>query len=183
MGSDYFVVPTSPDYYCKQAVSSLSRVLPRWNLGVAGFRNPALLYPFPQNPPKFCGIISQRYRPRVGNPAKSFQKWIDVIKAIVESDLVPVLDANSMCVSREEFVAASPADTPYNLINISDFNSLIAQSQTHSTPVFALSDAQIEQAGKVLITMKKSRDDFEKAFSALANTVEILTGIKDSESS
>jgi chromosome partitioning protein len=69
MGSDFFIVPTSPDYYCKQAVTSLARVLPRWNSGVAHFRNPALLYPFPALPPKFCGIISQRYRQRSGNPA------------------------------------------------------------------------------------------------------------------
>ena len=52
MGSDYFIVPTSPDYYCNQAISSLSRVLPRWNAGVFHFRNPALLYPFPNKPPK-----------------------------------------------------------------------------------------------------------------------------------
>jgi chromosome partitioning protein len=44
MGSDYFVVPTSPDYYCNQAISSLSRVLPRWNDGVRQFREKTLLY-------------------------------------------------------------------------------------------------------------------------------------------
>jgi chromosome partitioning protein len=63
MGSDFFIVPTSPDYYCKQAITSLTRVLLRWNNGVAHFRNQSLLYPFPMEPPKFCGIISQRYRP------------------------------------------------------------------------------------------------------------------------
>lgn len=73
MGCDYFIVPTSPDYYCDQAISSLSRVLPRWNAGVTHFRNTSLAYPFPEDPPKFCGIISQRYRPRMGNPAQSFQ--------------------------------------------------------------------------------------------------------------
>lgn len=89
MGSDYFIVPTSPDYYCNQAISSLSRVLPRWNAGVSHFRNPTLLYPFPTTPPKFCGIISQRYRPRMGNPAQSFQGWIDVITKSVQTELVP----------------------------------------------------------------------------------------------
>jgi chromosome partitioning protein len=92
MGSDFFIVPTSPDYYCKQAITSLARVLPRWNSGVAHFRNPALLYPFPASPPKFCGIISQRYRPRSGNPAKSFQQWIDKIKESIIKDFVPALD-------------------------------------------------------------------------------------------
>jgi hypothetical protein len=177
MGSDYFIVPTSPDYYCNQAVSSLSRVLPRWNSGVNTFRNESLIYPFPANPPKFCGIISQRYRPRSGNPAHSFQQWIDVIKETVLKEFVPVLTQNGMAISVSEFNASAPSDTPFNLINIADFNSLIAQSQKHNVPVFALTDQQIEQAGVVLDTMKKSRDDFKKSFHALANTIEIISGL------
>ena len=89
MGSDYFIVPISPDYYCNQAITSLARVLPRWNLGVQPFRSTKLVYPFPESPPKFCGIISQRYRPRLGNPARSFQQWIDVIKTTVVTEFVP----------------------------------------------------------------------------------------------
>lgn len=177
MGSDYFIVPTSPDYYCNQAISSLSRVLPRWNTAVSHFRNQSLVYPFPMSPPKFCGIISQRYRPRLGNPAYSFQQWIDIIKETVLKEFVPVLAQNGMSISVAEFNGAKPSDTPYNLINIADFNSLIAQSQKHNVPIFALTDAQIEQAGVILETMKKSRDDFKKAFHDLANTVEIIAGV------
>jgi chromosome partitioning protein len=177
MGADYFIVPTSPDYYCNQAISSLARVLPKWNVGVSAFRVPTLLYPFPANPPKFCGIISQRYRPRMGNPAQSFQQWIDIIKQTVLSEFVPAMSISGMAISVPEFNDAVPGDTPFNLINISDFNSLIAQSQKHSTPVFALSDAQIGQAGVILQTMKESRDSFRKSFEALANTVEIITGL------
>ena len=177
MGSDFFIVPTSPDYYCNQAISSLARVLPRWNSGVNLFRSPTLAYPFPIEPPKFCGIISQRYRPRSGNPAHSFQQWIDVIKQTVLGELVPILASNNMTVTVPQFNAASPADSPYNLINIADFNSLIAQSQKHNVPVFALSDAQIEQAGVILATMKTSRDLFKDSFDALANSIELITGI------
>lgn len=177
MGSDYFIVPTSPDYYCNQAISSLARVLPRWNFGVNLFRDPRLSYPFPKEPPKFCGIISQRYRPRSGEPAYSFQQWINIIKQTVLDELVPVLSANDMTVSVAQFNAAAPSDSPFNLINISDFNSLIAQSQKHSVPVFALSDQQIEQAGVILETMKKSRDSFKASFNALANTIEAVAGI------
>lgn len=182
MGSDYFIVPTSPDYYCNQAISSLSRVLPRWNTGVSHFRNPGLLYPFPSKPPKFCGIISQRYRPRMGNPAQSFQQWIDVIKASVTTELVPSLMKQGMSISVADFNNASPADTPFNLINISDFNSLIAQSQKHSVPVFALTDDQIEQSGIILKRMKRNREDFRDAFGKLAQTVEIIAGLSPGKS-
>jgi chromosome partitioning protein len=81
-----------------------------------------------------------------------------------------------MSVTVKQFNASSPGDTPYNLANIADFNSLIAQSQKYSTPVFALSDAQIEYAGKVLDTMKKSRDEFANTFHSLAKCVESITG-------
>lgn len=177
MGSDYFIVPTSPDYYCNQAMYSLSRVLPKWNAVVGTFRNQGLLYPFPGVPPKFCGIISQRYRPRLGAPAKSFQQWIDIIKESVLRELVPVLLKQGMCVSVDEFRASAPADTPYNLVNISDFNSLIAQSQKHNKPIFALTDEEIEQVGVILATQKKKQEEFKNAFYALANSVELMTGI------
>ncbi|WP_349934653.1 AAA family ATPase [Acetobacter sp. A11-2] len=175
MGSDYFIVPTSPDYYCKQAITSLARVVPSWNEGVEKFRSGSLRYKFPLNPPKFCGIISQRYRPRLGGPAKSFQKWIDTVKETVNNELIPTLRASNMCVTEAEFRAAHPQDTPYNLANIPDFNSLIAQSQRHNKPVFALTDAEIDQAGMILETMKKSRDSFKETFESLARSVAILT--------
>lgn len=178
MGSDFFIVPTSPDFYCEQAIHSLSRVLPRWDDGVQLFRGDSLQYKFPKKPPKFCGIISQRYRPRMGNPAQSFQQWIDKIKTSVLSELVPVLMTRNMCLTVAEFNGGAPSDTPYNLINIADFNSLIAQSQKHNTPVFALSDAQIEQTGVILTQMKESRDAFKAAFYSLANSIEIIAGLK-----
>lgn len=62
----------------------------------------------------------------------------------------------------------------YN-INISDFNSLIAQSQKHKTPVFELVDAEIEQSGKILVNMKKSKNDFKKVFEEFAKNVVGLT--------
>src|SRR5258708_9982753 len=124
MGEDYFIVPTSPDYYRNQAVSSLSRVLPRWSVGVTPFRVPGLLYPFPAKPPKFCGIISQRYRPRMGNPAQSFQHCVAIIKQTDLKELVPALNLVGMSISVTELNDAAPGATPFNLINIADFNSL-----------------------------------------------------------
>ncbi|MCX2525595.1 ParA family protein, partial [Larsenimonas rhizosphaerae] len=53
MGSDYFVVPTAPDFFCVQAIQSLISILPDWNVGIDPFRNgPGLIYGFPAEPPK-----------------------------------------------------------------------------------------------------------------------------------
>ncbi|MBY7119707.1 ParA family protein, partial [Klebsiella pneumoniae] len=71
MCSDYFIVPTSPDFFCAQAIKSLAQVLPRWNSEINSFRDSKILYPFPIEPPKFIGFISQKYRPRNNLPVKS----------------------------------------------------------------------------------------------------------------
>lgn len=175
MASDFFVVPTFPDFFCEQAVRSLSTVLPRWHTSIARFRNDALAYPIPASPPLFLGILSQKYRPRSGAPVKSFQKWIDRIKATVDQKLVPALSNIGMTITAQQFAQCVADDTPFNLANIADFNSLIAQSQKHNVPVFALTDAQIEQQGVVLDNMKDNRDTFLQVFNTLAASIECLT--------
>ncbi len=175
MSSDYFIIPTAPDFFCAQAIKSLTNVIPRWNTDIAALRNNSIVYPFPMTPPKFIGFLSQKYRPRNGSPAKSFQKWIDIIKDEVANSLIPALAPINMSVDQGTFIANVAADEPFNLANISDFNSLIAQSQKHNVPVFALTDSQIEQSGTILENMGESRDGFRKSFSQLAAEVHQLT--------
>jgi len=177
MASDFFIVPTSPDFFCAQAIKSLSNVIPRWNKEIETFREEDIDYPIPRNPPKFIGFISQRYRPRSGAPAKSFQRWIDIIKETVKRELIPSLERMDMTVSEDEFRSVVSGDEPYNLANVADFNSLIAQSQKYNVPIFALTDDQIEQGGVILENMKESRDNFRDVFSTLANEVVELTRI------
>jgi len=177
MASDYFVVPTSPDFFCAQAIKSLSTVIPRWNKEIDLFRDKTIEYPIPENPPKFIGFISQRYRPRSGAPAKSFQRWIDIIKDTVKRELIPSLEEIGMTVSKDDFSSCVSGNEPYNLANVADFNSLIAQSQKHNVPIFALTDDQIEQAGVILKNMKESRNNFKDVFSTLAKEIVDITKI------
>ncbi len=175
MSSNYFIVPTSPDFFCAQAIRSLANVVPRWNAEVQPFREAKIDYPLPSEPPKFLGFISQRYRPRSGVPAKSFQRWIDVIRETVNDQLIPTLSPINMAVSLDEFRKCVSGDEPDNLSNVADFNSLIAQSQKHNVPIFALTDEQIEQGGVILKNMKESRDSFRGVFSILAKEIHKLT--------
>ena len=159
MASDYFIVPTSPDYFCVQAINALSKVIPKWNEEINKFRVDENDFTFPKHPPQFLGFISQRYRPKSDIPAKAFKIWIDKIDTEVNEKLVPKL---------KEIKALRECDD-YNMAQIPDFNSLIAISQKHNTPVFMLTEAQIGHRGKVLKAMLKNKDNFYTIFDKLTD--------------
>jgi chromosome partitioning protein len=179
MQSDYFIIPCSPDFFCNMAISSLTSVLSTWFNTYSNIKiNPVFehaLYKFPSVIPKFIGTIQQRYRPRNGEAAKSFREWIETINQNVINNLVPALRANNMIIDESKFKEVGTPEEPYNIINIADFNSLIAQSQKFNTPIYCLTDQQIEQVGQVLDNMKISRDNFHTTFTQLGKTVIGLT--------
>lgn len=179
MQSDYFIVPCSPDYFCNMAINSLSKIIPVWNNTYDNLKShptfKEAIYKLPDTKPKFIGTILQRYRPRNGSPARSFQQWIDKINGNVNTNLVPILRQNNMIIDEIKFKKIATPEEPYNIINISDFNGLIAQSQKYNVPIFALNAQQIEQVGRILENMENARDEFHKTFTQLATTVIALT--------
>ena len=172
MQSDYFFIPCAPDYFCYMAIKSLSGTFPKWKSAYQkmaeqdAFKN--AIYKIKEEAPIFIGTIQQRYRPRNGSPVKAFAQWIDDINKLVSSTLVPSLKQYDMCISdnkKELF------EEPYNLANIADFNSLIAQSQEHKVPVFLLTQQQVGKVGNVWDNMKKSIENFYKTFDSLADRI------------
>ena len=57
------------------------------------------------------------------------------------------------------------------LLQMSEFNGLIALSQKHNSPVYALTDEQLAQTGIVLERTKKSMARFEELFSEGADRI------------
>jgi cellulose biosynthesis protein BcsQ len=176
MTSDCFIVPTNPDYFSAMAVQTLARVLPdwrKWAERAAGLRLlKEAVYPFPDMAPKLLGTIVQNYRPRDGRPASAFQAWIDSINSNVSENLFPKLMKEGMTLP--EPVYKKHGVEGLCLATIPDFNSLIAKSQDHQTPVYALTSEQLGQAGNVLASSERSRDNFREIFSDLADKVVAL---------
>lgn len=179
MTSDYFLVPMAPDYFSVMATDSLASVLPKWRAWAKQAQGVAVLqkatYPFPTVSPKFLGTVVQKYRLREGQtPSAAFQKWIDEIESGVQEKLLPALKAADMLMADAAYQSINiPPGKP--LLQMSDFNSLIALSQKHKVPVFALSDAQLEQTGVVLERTKKSMLKFRDLFSDAADRIMALT--------
>ncbi|MBN9047613.1 MAG: AAA family ATPase [Rhizobiales bacterium] len=176
--SDYFLVPMAPDYFSVMATDSLATVLPKWRDWLSRALSSRVLqdatYPLPNVSPKFLGTIIQKYRLRsASTPSTAFQRWIDEIEKKVTTVLTPVLETKGMMLPEAAYtsVGLKPGQP---LLQMSDFNGLIAQSQKHSAPVFALTDAQLEQTGIVLERTKKSMEQFRTLFSDAADRLVTL---------
>jgi cellulose biosynthesis protein BcsQ len=176
--SDYFIVPLHPDYFSTMALNSLSTTLPRWKAWAdTAYEIEALKnadYPFPKPHVLFIGSIIQKYRPRNGRASKAFQNWIDQLVLGLKNTLTPALEKAGM-LKANEFKARSGRDPWQPLLEVPDFNSLIALSQEHQVPVYALTQPQTGQTGSVWAQTKASMQAFETAFSACADRVIALT--------
>lgn len=192
MTSDYFIVPMFFDYFSVMATESLAKILPKWSawskLAKASSLLQEAIYPFPDKNPKFLGTIIQNFRIKKGVPVGAFQWWIEEIKMGVLTELMPVLKKNDMLLPDELYEKVSligPGETQFRLflddiasqpiLQLSDFNTLIARSQEHNAPVFDLTDDQLEISGVVLDTMKKSMHKFRDLFSDCADRIITLT--------
>ncbi len=195
--SDYFIVPMFPDYFSAMATESLASILPKWAAWAKQSKASPILqeaiYPFPDKRPKFLGTIIQNFRIREGVAAKAFKGWINEIKIGVQEKLIPVLRENNMLLPDELYIKTRTIEsqqTQFNfvhpdfvndtiisqpLLQMSDFNSLIALSQKHKAPVFDLSDEQIDQQGVILANTKGSMERFRDLFAVGADQIITLT--------
>lgn len=176
--SDYFIVPLHPDYFSAMALTSLAKTLPRWKAWAdTAFAIEVLAkadYPFSKPHAIFIGAVIQKYRPRSGRASKAFQHWIDQLVLGLRETLVPALEKAGM-VDPKNFKVCSGIDPWTPLMEVPDFNSLIALSQEHQVPVYALTEAHTGQQGAVWEQTKASMEIFRKAFSDCSDKVIALT--------
>jgi cellulose biosynthesis protein BcsQ len=172
--SNLFVVPMHPDYFSTMAVKSLTGVLPKWKAWADAAAHIDTLreaeYPFPATNPKFLGYVVQKYRPRGGYPSKAFQEWIDQLEASITETFIPTLKACGLMLDDGVYAAAG-YDPNQPILQMPDFNSLIARSQEHQVPIFELTPQQLEQAGSVLASTQASQAQFRELFSTAAERV------------
>jgi cellulose biosynthesis protein BcsQ len=178
MTSDFFIVPTTADFFSVMAVDSLAKVLPRWYAWAKAASSLQILkdatYPFPDIKLRFLGTIVQNYRIIRGKETAAFETWIQKIEEDVSSKLVPILSQNNMLLPNEVYTEQGVGSS-FCLTKISNFNSLIALSQEHRTPVYDLTPQQLGQTGVVLQRNQAKQDDFRKMFAELADKIIGLT--------
>jgi cellulose biosynthesis protein BcsQ len=176
--SDFFIVPLHPDYFSSMALSSLARTLPRWKSWAVTAHSLDVLakadYPFPSPDAQFAGAVIQKYRPRNGRASQAFQNWIDQLSDGLRTVLLPALHKAAM-LDPAAFKAKVGLDPWLPIMEVADFNSLIAFSQEYQVPVFSLTPQIANQSGAVWEQTEKNMDAFRSAFDACADRVFALT--------
>lgn len=178
MTSDFFIVPTTADFFSVMAIDSLAKVLPKWYAWAKMASSLQILkdatYPFPDITLRFLGTIVQNYRIIRGKETAAFETWIQKIQEDVSTKLVPVLARNNMMLPEQSYIEQGIGDS-YCLTKISNFNSLIALSQEHRTPIYALTAQELKQTGVVLRNNQAKQDEFRQTFAELADKIIGLT--------
>lgn len=178
MTSDFFLVPTTADFFSVMAIDSLSKVLPKWHSWAKLASSLQILkeanYPFPDVNLRFLGTIVQNYRIIRGKETAAFQTWIQKIEQVVANKLKPTLSQNSMLLE-DQIYTQQGIESDFTLTKISNFNSLIALSQEHQTPIYDLTPQQLGQTGIVLENNQRKQDEFRQTFSGLADRIIGLT--------
>jgi len=176
--SDFFIVPTTADFFSVMAIDSLTSVLPKWYAWAKKASSLPVLkeatYPFPEVRLRFLGTIVQNFRIIRGKETAAFERWINRIEQDVRDKLIPALANSEMLLPRELYAEQGIGDN-FCLTKIANFNSLIALSQEHGTPIYDLTPEQLGQQGVVLENNQQKQKDFHNTFSALADKVIGLT--------
>lgn len=181
--SDSFLVPMAPDFFSAMALRSLSRVLPKWHAWSAkAAGQPILLdadYPWPSVTPKYLGSMVQNYRRRArgggeARPTQAYQKWFDALSVAKQNHLLPALKETGFLLDEAVYTNAQAPLEDF-LLEVPDFNSLIAVSQVVSKPVFALTQEDIGSSGIVFETQDRSIRDFNQTYEQGAAKIIKLT--------
>ena len=167
ISSDYFILPTSPDYFSGMAINSIARILPQWEHWAKQARElfKDATYPLPMTIPKFLGYTVNDYTVHKEKPANTFQRAIDNIDKTVKESLIPSFDKANMLLSNDAY-------SDYCLAKISNFHTLQTRYQEYGVPVFELTDSMIGSSDKTLSNQKDNKEKFHKLF--LDCTIEIL---------
>lgn len=170
--SDLFIIPTNPDPFSLMAIKTLSQVLPRWMQQSQQMQNmfAASSYPFPERHPKLGGLLIQRFNIRNGKPNTPFRNNMDEIVNEVTNLLIPSLQRVNMLLNQQAFLDNTLPEN-YCLAEIPDFQSLLQKANVVGVPVFAITDAEINNTGPVLEQLQSKRAFFNNLFNDFADQI------------
>lgn len=161
--SNYFIIPCGVDYFSKQALISLSKVLLNWsNWSIKAkeyFKEST--YPLPEYTTKFLGYTVNNYKINRGIPAQTDREVINELDIVVTNNLIPALSLNKNSIEIEN----------YQIAQTRDFNTLQRVSHQVNKPVFLLTNDDTKKVGKVAEIQGMNIEEFHKTFEKFAEFI------------
>jgi cellulose biosynthesis protein BcsQ len=166
ISSDFFILPTFPDYFSEMAINSIARVLPNWEKWAKQARElfNDVTYPLPMSSPKFLGYTVNNFTSHNGKPAIAFQRVIERIERTVRDILIPSFEKVNMLLPNEVY-------HNYRLAQIPNFHTFQARSQEYGVPVFELTDEMIGSKNDTLENQKRRKEKLNVLFLDATNEI------------
>ncbi len=150
ISSDYFIIPTSTDYFSVQSIRSLATKLPEWENWAKKARQlfKESFYPLPLNTPKFLGFTCNKFNLQTGGrPQENHKQMMDRIGKSVDDLLVPNLKSAGMLLDDKFYHQynrqARNTQSKYCLAEFSDYNKLSVISQQQNIPLYDVSNSEL----------------------------------------
>lgn len=161
--SNYFIIPCGVDYFSKQAVLSLAKVLPNWcswDVRAKEFFKESV-YPLPEFKSKFLGYTVNNFNINKKKPAKTVQLVIDEIDFDIEKILVPNLLKTDNSVK----------SAIYRIAEIKNFNTLQQTSHKVNKPIFLLNEKDTGNSGFLKANQELSISELKETFDNFSDFI------------
>lgn len=175
--SDFFIIPTSTDYFSVQSIRSLATKLPEWENWAKQARQlfKESFYPLPVNTPKFLGFTCNKFNLQSGGrPQHNHKQMMDRIGSTIDELLVPNLKSAGMLLDESMYHQYSrqqrETQSKYCLAEFSDYNKLSVISQQKNIPLFDVPNTDLPEQNQ-----RTTRDWFNDLYEYFANEVIIRT--------
>ena len=172
IASDYVVVPLSPDLFSLQGLKNLGPTVRRWREEWQERipKNPAPNLALPEGKMQPVGYVILQQGVRFDRPAKDFQRWIERILHIYNSEVV----------QKQDEIISTPASDPNRLALLKHYQSLMPMAQESHKPIFHLKPAD-GAIGSHIAAVKNVYWDFKDLAQKVASRTGLL--LPDSQSS
>ncbi len=164
IASDYVVVPLSPDLFSLQGLKNLGPTVRRWREEWQERipKNPASDLALPAGKMQPVGYVILQHGVRFDRPVKAFQRWIERIPHIYNSEVLQAQDESILV----------PSSDPNRLALLKHYQSLMPMAQESHKPIFHLKPAD----GAIGAHIYAVRDVY-KDFKELAQKIADRTGL------
>jgi chromosome partitioning protein len=180
MSSDYFVVPTTPNFFSLQAVDNLEDILANW-LDIFEKHKATGNYLGLSLKAKFLGTVVQKSRRYSRDEKKKNQyskatiEWSNRVNERLDDFYKYALNNKTHSIERENFKKIFPASNPLIIDNICDFTlGLSSVAEECGMPVIHLTEKEFSYLSNPANNHSKAHKSVKESYEYISNCLDNL---------